>query len=54
MTSKDIVVITVLVIIFSIIIYRIIKDKRNGSVCSSCSCMDFQIELEKLKKEINK
>ncbi len=52
MTSKDIFVIILLVIIFSTIIYRIVKDKKNGSACSSCSCMDFQIEMEKLSKKL--
>ncbi len=54
MTSKDIIVILILVLIFSVIMFRLIKDKKKGSMCSKCNCMDFQIELEKLSKEINK
>ncbi len=54
MTSKDIVVLLILAVVFSVIIIRIIRDKKKGSLCTKCNCMDFQIELEKLKKEINK
>ncbi len=51
MSSKEIIIIIGLVILFGGIIYRIIKDRKKGKTCSSCSCLDFQIALEKIRQE---